>query len=241
MLAVVGDPVNHRALHTHRSGDGEHVANPRLRLERAVREEAVVADGDAEPAPEVHDGENADVGPVEEPGAPRQGRDDNDEYRIRNDDEKVRVLVARRHLADRRRGWGTYLSGHWHTVGARNPHFLRIAGRGFPASCSRSAKKPRSCHPVRNLGASALCPTSSHHHPMTPHSAQRRPSRCRSIPGRYSQRGWRPVSSPQFRVSPSSSCARSPQTCRSTRGADRSGSGRASARASNSRSTRSCS
>ena len=48
VLAVVGDPVDHRALERHRAEDREHVLDRLVGPERAVREQPVVADRDAE-------------------------------------------------------------------------------------------------------------------------------------------------------------------------------------------------
>ena len=48
VLAVVGDPRDDRALDRHRPERGEHVLDRLVGLERPVREQAVVADGDAE-------------------------------------------------------------------------------------------------------------------------------------------------------------------------------------------------
>ncbi|TML01214.1 MAG: hypothetical protein E6G41_16870 [Actinobacteria bacterium] len=44
------------------------------RVEGAMGEEAVVADGDAEPGDHVHHGEDRDVAPVEQVGVPGQRR-----------------------------------------------------------------------------------------------------------------------------------------------------------------------
>ncbi len=61
VLAVVGDPVDDRALHRHRPGDREAVLDRLEGLERAMREEPVEPDGHAEAGDEVHDGERDEV------------------------------------------------------------------------------------------------------------------------------------------------------------------------------------
>jgi hypothetical protein len=66
MLAMVGDPVDHRALHGHRAEHGESVADRSHRVERPVRVQAVVADRDPDRAEEVHEGEDRQVGPAHE-------------------------------------------------------------------------------------------------------------------------------------------------------------------------------
>jgi hypothetical protein len=38
VLAVVGDPIDHRSLHRHRAQHREHVAQPGVGFKRAVRE-----------------------------------------------------------------------------------------------------------------------------------------------------------------------------------------------------------
>ncbi len=49
VLAVVGDPRDHGSLDRYRSEDREQPADVAVRLERAVRQQPVEADGDAEP------------------------------------------------------------------------------------------------------------------------------------------------------------------------------------------------
>jgi hypothetical protein len=61
VLAVVGDPVDDRALDGHRSGGGEQVLDRPRRPERAVREHPVEPDGHAEPGDEVHREEQGEV------------------------------------------------------------------------------------------------------------------------------------------------------------------------------------
>ena len=61
MLAMVGHPGDDRALDRHRAEDREQPPNARARLERAVREEAVEADRDAQAGRDVHDREHEEV------------------------------------------------------------------------------------------------------------------------------------------------------------------------------------
>ena len=63
VLAVIGDPADDRALDGQRAGDRERDPQRPVRLERAVREVAVEADGDAEPGDHVEDEGEHDVGP----------------------------------------------------------------------------------------------------------------------------------------------------------------------------------
>ena len=77
VLAVVGDPGDHRALDRRRAERGERRADPLLRLERAVGEVAVEAERDAEPGQHVADHEHDHVAPVQEalPGEHAGGAD----------------------------------------------------------------------------------------------------------------------------------------------------------------------
>jgi hypothetical protein len=49
VLSVVGDPVDHRALHRHRAERRQRVLDRPRRVEGAMGEHPVVADRDAEP------------------------------------------------------------------------------------------------------------------------------------------------------------------------------------------------
>ena len=69
VLAVVGHPVDHRALQRHRPEDRQRVAQPRARLERAVGEQAVEAHRDAHRGEHVHDREDRQVARAEEAGS----------------------------------------------------------------------------------------------------------------------------------------------------------------------------
>ncbi len=79
VLAVVGDPVDHRSLKRQRAEHRERVAEPAPGLEGAVGEQAVEADGDAERAEHVHDREDRQVAGAEEAVPQHHGRDDHAE------------------------------------------------------------------------------------------------------------------------------------------------------------------
>ncbi len=66
VLAVVCHPVDHAALQRHRAEHRQRVAQPWTRLEGAVGEQAVEADGDAERAQQVHDREDRQIARPEE-------------------------------------------------------------------------------------------------------------------------------------------------------------------------------
>ena len=66
VLAMVGDPREHGALDGHRPEDRERVAHPLLRRERAVREETVVTDRDADARQQVADDQQHEVERMEE-------------------------------------------------------------------------------------------------------------------------------------------------------------------------------
>ena len=67
VLAVVGDPVDHRPLHRHRAQHGEHGPDPADGLERAVGEQAVEAHRHAQPGGHVHRGHHRQVQRTDEP------------------------------------------------------------------------------------------------------------------------------------------------------------------------------
>ena len=69
VLAVVGDPVDDGSLHAQHPEVGEYVAGRLVRLEGTMGQHPVEADGHAEAAQQVHDGEDGDVGPAD-PVAP---------------------------------------------------------------------------------------------------------------------------------------------------------------------------
>jgi hypothetical protein len=89
VLAVVGDPADRRSLDGHRAERDDPVAHRPRRLERAVRQQAVVADGDPEAREHVADPEDHEIAPRhvappeqedrgEEPG---EGHGDGDDVR----------------------------------------------------------------------------------------------------------------------------------------------------------------
>ena len=71
VLAVVGDPVDDRPLDREHAHVGERVARRLVRLEGAMGQHAVEADGDAETTDQVHEDEDGDVGPAK-PDTPEQ-------------------------------------------------------------------------------------------------------------------------------------------------------------------------
>ena len=85
VAAVVGDPANDRALDGEAAGDGEGDAHRARRLERAMGEIAVIADGDAVAGDRVHDERDHGVVPAEAP-APGDG-DGGGDGQQRDDDE----------------------------------------------------------------------------------------------------------------------------------------------------------
>jgi hypothetical protein len=62
VLAVVRHPAHDRTLHSHRADDRERVLERLRDLERAMGEEAMEADGDAESGHHVQDGQDREVG-----------------------------------------------------------------------------------------------------------------------------------------------------------------------------------
>jgi hypothetical protein len=91
VLAVVRHPVDHAALQRHRAEDRQRVAQPWARLEGAVREQAVEADGDAQRGQQVHDGEYRQVAHAQEAVPQEHRRRDHAEER---DDDCGDVGVA---------------------------------------------------------------------------------------------------------------------------------------------------
>jgi hypothetical protein len=87
MLAMVGDPVDDRALHGHRAEDRDRRPEPRLGLERAVREHPVEADRDAKADQHVHDGQDAEVAPGDgsTPQQPESGQEADERKDDRHD------------------------------------------------------------------------------------------------------------------------------------------------------------
>jgi hypothetical protein len=84
VLAVVGDPLVEWALERHRPRDRQRALDARRRRERAVREQAVVADRDAEARDDVHAREQRKVDGVD--GAVPQQDDGEERPEERQDD-----------------------------------------------------------------------------------------------------------------------------------------------------------
>ncbi len=139
VLAVVGDPADHRALDGQRAGDGQRDLHRPVGLERLVREEPVEADRDAVTGEPVHDHRHNDVGPAE-PAAPRQ-RDRGDQGQERHDDEDAeddlvgaRETVTTEGGADRGQfvvvAGGSGVSGRaWCELGRGCCHARRVSSR----------------------------------------------------------------------------------------------------------------
>ena len=99
VLAVVGDPVHHRALEPHRAEDRERVLGRLVGPEGAVGEQPVVADGDAEPEHQVGDGHDRQVDPVD-PLVPEQDHcRDQPQERDDHADQVHGALSSRHHGA----------------------------------------------------------------------------------------------------------------------------------------------
>ena len=90
VLAVVGDPADDRSLDGQRPGNGQRDPQRALRLEGAVREVAVEADGDAEARDQVEDGREDEVGPAETPAPGDRDRDDQGHERDGDEDARGR-------------------------------------------------------------------------------------------------------------------------------------------------------
>ena len=83
MLAMVGDPGDHGALDGERAGDGKRIGGGLVGGERAMGQQAVIADRDAEGGDHVHEEEDPEAEPVDAPvpededrGDQRQERED---------------------------------------------------------------------------------------------------------------------------------------------------------------------
>ena len=96
VLAVIRDPVDDRALHGEHPEIREDVLGRLVRLEGTMGQHPVEADRDADPAEEVHQHEDGDVGPAE-PATPQKrdrsgGHGEGDE-----DCSHVHTALKRRH------------------------------------------------------------------------------------------------------------------------------------------------
>src|SRR5579862_2315173 len=77
VLAMVGDPLSYRSLKRHRAKDCKRHTQRSSRFEGAVREQTVVADGDAEPGRDVEGAEQDEVERTEgHPPQESRGRKD---------------------------------------------------------------------------------------------------------------------------------------------------------------------
>jgi hypothetical protein len=127
VAAVVGDPVQDRALHRHAAHDGQADAQRAPGLEGAVREVPMEAHRRAETRHRVERHRQDDVQPGQPPapgerhgGQQRQERDDDE--RVDRDLRRYRALAAEEGL--HRRGHGrTVAAGHgWHPAGRMPAH-----------------------------------------------------------------------------------------------------------------------
>ena len=113
VLAVGGDPFDHRPLDRHRAEHGEQRPHRARGLEAAVGEQPVVADGDAQPGQRVGDREHDEVVPVQR-SAPRQPSRDHERDRRHAEDDRPhdaleRLVLDRDHLRGAaRRGGGAH-------------------------------------------------------------------------------------------------------------------------------------
>jgi hypothetical protein len=96
VLAVVCDPVQQRPLDGHRAEHGERVLDRLGRLEGAVREHPVEADGHAESGQHVHDGKDGQVGRADDAVPQQQDRGDRAGERQRHGDQ-VHALLQGAH------------------------------------------------------------------------------------------------------------------------------------------------
>ncbi len=99
VLAVVGDPGDDRALDRRRAEDRQQAVQPTLRLEAAVGEVAVEADGDPQAGKHVHADEEEDVAPVQSaaPDLPAgEAEGDEGNQRDQAGDDPVAGLVGDR-------------------------------------------------------------------------------------------------------------------------------------------------
>jgi len=101
VLAVVGDPVDDRALDGHRPGGGEEVLDRLGGPERAVGEHAMEADRHAEAGDDVHDGEEREVVQADDV-VPEHDDRGGDHDRGQDDGEQVHDAGGLRHVLDPR-------------------------------------------------------------------------------------------------------------------------------------------
>jgi hypothetical protein len=99
VLAVVGHPADHRTLHRDRSQHGEDVLDGAVGPERAVSQEAVKADRDAEAREQVQRRQDGQVGPPDHL-VPEQWHGHQEGHERHYDGRDVDVAVQSRHEAD---------------------------------------------------------------------------------------------------------------------------------------------
>ena len=115
VLAVVGDPFDHRPLDGRRAQDRERAADRRRGLERPVGEQAMEPDRDAEPTQDVGDEEGDDVGPAETIACGLADAEDQRENRDDGDDQRRRAVDPLRARHDQRVGRNAF-DGHGVTL-----------------------------------------------------------------------------------------------------------------------------
>jgi hypothetical protein len=93
VLAMVGDPADHGPLHGHRAEHREAVADRAIGLVRAVREEPVEADRDAESRQRIPDREDRQVAPGDVAAPEEEDRSKEPGERNRDPDQ-VRNLLT---------------------------------------------------------------------------------------------------------------------------------------------------
>jgi hypothetical protein len=112
VLAVVGDPRHHRALHGQRAEDGQRVLDRLEGLEGAVREQPVEAEGHAVAADHVHDQHHRQVAPVDE-RVPQQGDGNHEPEEREQDAREVEPAVEGGHaLSPTRSAAAVHRRGH---------------------------------------------------------------------------------------------------------------------------------
>ena len=194
VLAVVGDPGDHRALDRRRAEDRQQAVQPGLRLEGAVGEVAVEADRDPEPGEDVHADEEEDVAPVQgaAPDLPagEAERDEGDQRDQAGDDPVARLVGDRLDV-----GWKWADGRHrWRSYGAsarRLPD--RHAGRVMPMPFASTAPLRREIEariPERpftiEFWDGTRLPVDRRRRPdlLRPLAARRRPRAARAGPAR---------------------------------------------------------
>jgi nitric oxide reductase activation protein len=86
-----------RPLDGQRAHDGEAVLEPLVRLEGAVRQQAVETDRHPEACDQVHEREHHDVAPIEQVGVPRERDDSGQDDERSEDGDQVDVALQAGH------------------------------------------------------------------------------------------------------------------------------------------------